>query len=92
MHRHSPPGKRERDPAGPDAELERGSAAGELGQELGDRVDGRRLEQLRHRPVVPLGDALVEVPVAIAHRGIAVPSNRNSSTSSPSNMPYRAKP
>ena len=72
MHRHAPTGERERDPAGPDPELERASAAGEPGEEVDGGIDDRRVE---HLPVVVVarGDALAEVAVVVAH-GRNVPS------------------
>ena len=66
MHRHAALRERQRDPARPDPELERASAPGELGEEVDDRVDDRRVEHLRvDGLVVPRGDALVEVAVVV---------------------------
>jgi len=53
--------ERERDPAGADAELECRAAAGELGQEVHDRADDGRVEELRQPLVVARGHALAEV-------------------------------
>jgi hypothetical protein len=61
VHRHPPPAERDRDPPGPDAELERGRVPGQPGQERHHRVDGRRLEQLGPAGLVAPGDPLVEV-------------------------------
>src|SRR5438034_7593681 len=49
-----------RDPAGPDAELERGSVAGQLGEEVDDGIDRLRLEHLVGRIVVERCDVLAE--------------------------------
>ena len=66
MHRHAAPGEWQRDPARPDAELERPPVSGELRQELDHRVDDGRIrlvpvalvEAVRHaRPEVILGHA-----------------------------------
>ena len=54
MHGHASPRERQRDAAGADAELERGAAARQLGEEVDDRVDDLGLEQLGVRSVVPL--------------------------------------
>ena len=61
MDRHAALRERERDPAGADAELERCAAARELGQEVHDRVDDGRVEELRQPLVVARGHALAEV-------------------------------
>ena len=53
--------ERERDPAGADAELECCAAARELGQEVHDRADDGRVEELRQPLVVARGHALAEV-------------------------------
>ena len=56
-------GERQRDPAGPDGELQRGAVAGELGERVHRRPDHGRIEHLPRVPVVPRGDALAEVPL-----------------------------
>jgi hypothetical protein len=64
----APLGERQRDPAGPDPELERASASGELDEEIHDRLDDLGREHVCRRLVVPRGDALVEVAVVGLHR------------------------
>ena len=54
---------------------------GELGQEVDDGIDDRRIEHLRGGLVVPRGDALVEVavplhPVNVAPDAIIDPQRR----------------
>ena len=71
MHGHSPPREGERDPAGPDPELERASAARELGEEVDDRVDDLRVEHVGRRFVVPRRDGLVEVAVFVHRANVA---------------------
>jgi hypothetical protein len=56
--------ERERDPAGADPELERRAAAGELDEEVDDRLDGGRGEQLGGVLVVPRCNPLAEVVLA----------------------------
>jgi hypothetical protein len=56
---------RPRDPAAPDPELERVSAPGDLGEEVDDRLQNRRIEQPRGVVVVSRGDALIEVAVVV---------------------------
>jgi hypothetical protein len=53
--------ERQCDPARPNSELERGAGAGQVGEEVDNRVDGGRLEHVGGRFVVPLGHALAEV-------------------------------
>jgi hypothetical protein len=65
VHRHAAPRERERDPAGPDPELERVSFPGELGEDVDGQVDDGGVERLPLRLVVRGGDALVEVPVVV---------------------------
>ena len=61
MHPDAASRERERDAARADAELERGSVAGQLGQEVDDRIDDARLEHVGGLFVVALGHALSEV-------------------------------
>lgn len=68
MDGHSAPRERQRDATGPDSQLERASAACELGQEVHRGVDDRGVEQVRGVLVVPRGDALVEVAVVVHRR------------------------
>ena len=70
VHRHPPLRERQRDPAGPDPELERASLPGERGKEVDGRVDHRRVEHLRLGVVVARGDALVEVAVVVHRRNL----------------------
>ncbi len=72
VNRHSALRERERDPPGPDAELEGPTIAGELGQEVDDGVEHRRLEHLGGRLVVPSSNRLVEVPVVLHGRNLHV--------------------
>ena len=53
--------ERQRDPAGADAELERGAVAGEFGEEVDGGIDGRGSNMLGRRLVVARCDALAEV-------------------------------
>ena len=46
VHRHAARGERQRDPAGADAELERGAVARQLGEEVDRRVDDGRVEHV----------------------------------------------
>src|SRR6516164_2629624 len=66
MHGHAARGERQRDTAGPDAELERPTVAGEVREQLDDRIDRRRLEHLGGRFVVAGRHWLVEVAVGHA--------------------------
>jgi hypothetical protein len=68
VHGHAAPSERERDPPGPDAELEGASVAGELGEQVDDWADRRGAGQLVRGIVVPGGDALVEVAVVARYR------------------------
>jgi hypothetical protein len=67
VHRHTAPRERERerDPAGPDPELERASFSGERGEDVDGQVNDGGVERLPLRLVVRGGDALVEVPVVV---------------------------
>ena len=60
-------GERQRDPAGADAELERGAVAGELGEEVDHRVDDAPGRTSPRRLVVAAGDRLAEV--VLGHPG-----------------------
>ena len=57
VHRHSPRCERQRDPPGPDPELERSAAAREPGEEVDRWIDHRRVEHVRRGLVVPGCDA-----------------------------------
>ena len=61
VHRDAPSRQRERDAAGPDAELQRAAAAGELGEEVDRGIEPAGLEEVGRRVVVPRGGLLVEV-------------------------------
>ena len=65
MHAYAAPRERQGDAPGADAELERRAVSGELGQQLDDRVDGRRLEHVGGELVVPLRIALA--PAVFGH-------------------------
>ena len=58
-----------RDPARPDAELQRPSRPGQRGDEVDDRADTRGLEHVGDRLVVAAGDLLVEIAVGAGHGG-----------------------
>ena len=60
MHANAATGERQRDAAGADAELECSAVAGEIGEEVDDRIDDRWVEHLCV-VVVPRCDALAEV-------------------------------
>jgi len=60
-------GEWQRDPAGPDAQLERFPLACERSQEVDDRRDDRRRCDRCHVVVVPRGGPLIEVPVSVRH-------------------------
>ena len=63
--RDAAPGQRQRDPAGADAELQRGAVAGQTGQEIDRRLDHGRVEHLRAALVVALGHSRTEVVLAL---------------------------
>ena len=66
VHFHAAAGQRQRDPPGPDAQLQRPPAARQLGQHPGRRLYRPRPEDPR-RAVVRRGDTLTEVTVFILH-------------------------
>ena len=61
MHPYAALRERQRDPAGADAELERGPVAGEIRQEGDDRVDDGKVGLVDVPLVVALGHAFAEV-------------------------------
>ena len=61
LHAYAAPRERQRDPAGADAELERGTVAGQVGKEADNGIDDRGLEHVGGRLVVPLRHRLAEV-------------------------------
>ena len=61
MHAQAALGERQRDPAGPDAELEGGAASSEIDKEVDDRVDDGRRRLVGVPLVESLSDALTEV-------------------------------
>jgi hypothetical protein len=61
VQRDAPLGEWQRDPAGADAELERGTGPGQVGKKVDDGTDDRRLEHVGGRLVVALRHSLAEV-------------------------------
>jgi hypothetical protein len=61
VHAHASARERKRDPTCPDAELERAAAAGQVGEEVDDRVDDRRVRLIGVPLVEPRCDRLAEV-------------------------------
>ena len=61
MHPNASPAEGQCDPAGTDAEFERGPCAGQLSKEVYGRIDHRAIEQLRPEDLVAFGDPLIEV-------------------------------
>jgi len=58
--------ERQRDPPRADPELERGSVAGELGEEVDDRLDDGAVEHVGTGLVIPRCNALAEVILGTA--------------------------
>ena len=56
-----PPRQRQGDAAGADAELERGASAGELREDIDDRLDRGRFRHVADQLVVARRDTLAEV-------------------------------
>ena len=61
VHANTLPAERQGDPAGADTKFEGASSSGQVGEEVHDGVNGRRLEPLRAGRVVPLRHTFVEV-------------------------------
>ena len=72
VDRHSPLRERQRDPPGADPELERASIAGELGEEVDNGVEHRRIEHVRGGLVIPSSDPLVEVAVVVHRKNLTL--------------------
>ncbi len=61
MHADAPSCERQCDPAGTDTELERGTIARQMSEQVDSRIDDSRFEHVRHRLVIPLGHTLAEI-------------------------------
>jgi hypothetical protein len=64
---HTALGQRQRDPAGPDRELQRRAVARQLREQVHGRLDQGRVEHAPGEVVVARRDALAEVPLVRSH-------------------------
>jgi hypothetical protein len=69
VDRHTAPRHRQRDPPGPDPELQRPSITRKLRQHIDNRIHALGLEPPRRVRVIPLRDLGGKVPVCVQHTG-----------------------